>query len=138
MSKELKRNDPCHCGSGAKYKNCHAKKGIKKPLPWMFWGVLLSLIGAFSLIPNNKENGLGNQYTSKPYEPQKIGKNKPEGEAPPGKVWSAEHGHWHDAKNPHDAFTADKEKSRDQLQRQGEIPPGKVWSPEHGHWHDKK
>ena len=137
MSKELKRNDPCHCGSGAKYKNCHAKKGIKKPLPWMFWGVLLALIGTFLLIPNKIENGLGNQYTSKPYEPKKIGKNKPEGEALPGKVWSAEHGHWHDAKNPHDAFTADKVKSRDQLKRQGKTPPGKVWSPEHGHWHDK-
>ena len=104
----------------------------------MFWGVLLALIFAFSLIPNNKENASGNQYTSTPYVPQNIGKNKPEGEAPPGKVWSAEHGHWHDAKNPHDAFTADKEKSRNQLQRQGETPPGKVWSPEHGHWHDKK
>ena len=137
MSKESKRNDPCHCGSGAKYKNCHAKRGIKKPLPWMFWGVLLALIGAFSLI-SNKEDGLNNQYTSKPYKPQKIGKNKPEGEAPFGKVWSAEHGHWHDAKNPHDALTADMEKSRDQSQRQGETSPGKVWSPEHGNWHDKK
>ena len=104
----------------------------------MFWGVLLALIVVFSLIPNNKENGSGNQYTSTPYVPQNIGKNKPEGEAPHGKVWSAEHGHWHDAKNPHDAFTADKEKSRDQLQRQGGTLPGKVWSPEHGHWHDKK
>ena len=74
MSKELKRNDPCHCGSEAKYKNCHAKRGIKKPIPWIFWGVLLVLIGAFSLIPNNKENGLGNQYTSKPYKSQNIGK----------------------------------------------------------------
>ena len=98
MIKELKRNDPCNCGSGAKYKNCHAKKGLKKPFPWMVWVVLLVLIGTFSLIPYNKENGLGNQHTSKPYEPQKIGKNKPEGEAPIGKVWSAEHGHWHDKK----------------------------------------
>ena len=98
MSKELKRNDPCHCGSGAKYKNCHSKKGIKKPLPWMFWSVLLALIVVFSLIPNNKENGSGNQYISKPYMPQNKGKNMPKGEAPPGKVWSAEHGHWHDKK----------------------------------------
>ena len=104
----------------------------------MFWGALLALIGAFSLIPNNKENRSGNLNTSKPYIPQNIGKNKPEGEAPPGKVWSAEHGHWHDAKNPHDAFSAGMKKSRDQLQRQDEAPPGKVWSPEHGHWHDKK
>ena len=105
----------------------------------MFWSVLLVLTGAFLFIPANRENGLGKQYTSKPYQPQKkIGKNKPDGEAPNGKVWSAEHGHWHDAKNPHDAFTSDMEKSKDQLKRQGETPSGKVWSPEHGHWHDKK
>ena len=104
----------------------------------MFWGVLLALIGAFSLIPNNKENRSGNLNTSKPYITQNIGKIKPKGEAPPGMVWSAEHGHWHDAKNPHDAFSAGMKKSGDQLQKQGEAPPGKVWSPEHGHWHDKK
>ena len=138
MSKDLKRNDPCHCGGGAKYKNCHAKKDFGKPLPWMFWSVLIALVVTFSLISNNKENELDNQYTLKPYMQQNIGKNKPEGEAPNGKVWSAEHGHWHDAKNPHDSFSADIKKSRDQLQKQGEAPPGKVWSPEHGHWHDKK
>lgn len=105
----------------------------------MFWSVLLVLIGAFLFIPANRENGLGKQYASKPYQPQKkIGKNKPDGEAPNGKVWSTEHGHWHDAKNPHDAITSDMRKSKDQLKRQGETPSGKVWSPEHGHWHDKK
>ena len=104
----------------------------------MFWGVLLALIVAFSLIPNNEENGSGNHYTSKPYMPQNVVKNKPKGEPPPGKVWSAEHGHWHDAKNPHDAFTTDSEKSGDQVQRQDETSPGKIWSPDHGHWHDKK
>ena len=104
----------------------------------MLWGVLAILIGVFYLVPNNKENELNNQYTSKPYMPQNIEKYKPEGEAPPGNVWSAEHGHWHDAKNPHDAHSADMKKSGDQLQRQGEAPPGKVWSPEHGHWHDNK
>ena len=79
----------------------------------MFWGILLALIGVFSVIPENKENGSSKQYTSKPYIPQNIGKNKPEGEAPPGMVWSAEHGHWHDAKNPHDAFSAGMKKSGD-------------------------
>jgi len=24
--KDLSRNDPCHCGSGKKYKNCHLPK----------------------------------------------------------------------------------------------------------------
>ena len=104
----------------------------------MYWIVLLSLIVVFFFIANIKENESGELYTSKPYIPQNTGKNKPKGEAPPGMVWSAEHGHWHDAKNPHDAFSAGMMKSGDQLQRQGEAPPGKVWSPEHGHWHDKK
>ncbi len=26
MSEKIGRNDPCHCGSGKKYKNCHLKK----------------------------------------------------------------------------------------------------------------
>ena len=138
MSKELKRNDPCHCGSGSKYKNCHAKSGPKKSLPWLFWGLLLFLIVVFSLIPDNQESGSGKQYTSKPYVPQKIRSNKPEGDAPPGKVWSAEHGHWHDSKNPHNSFKTNTKKNGDELQNQVETLPGKVWSPEHGHWHDKK
>ena len=25
MSKKLERNDPCWCGSGKKYKNCHMR-----------------------------------------------------------------------------------------------------------------
>jgi hypothetical protein len=27
---KLGRNDPCHCGSGAKYKNCHAAADTEK------------------------------------------------------------------------------------------------------------
>ena len=26
MSEEIGRNDPCHCGSGKKYKKCHLEK----------------------------------------------------------------------------------------------------------------
>lgn len=52
-------------------------------------------------------------------------KSVPPGPAPPGKVWSAEHGHWHDQKSPPQAAP-------------GPTPPGKVWSAEHGHWHDQK
>ena len=43
---------------------------------------------------------------------------------PPGKVWSEEHGHWHDVG------------SGGSIQPPGLPPPGKVWSEEHGHWHD--
>jgi hypothetical protein len=60
--------------------------------------------------------------------------------APPGKVWSVEHGHWHDASSfpapsplkPTPSPTSTPSRSKPP----GEAPPGKIWSPEHGHWHD--
>ena len=30
MSENIGRNDPCHCGSGNKYKKCHLEKDEKK------------------------------------------------------------------------------------------------------------
>ena len=53
---------------------------------------------------------------------------------PPGKVWSPEHGHLHDAPtaiNPNPSGS-----SGDITPPPGPAPEGKVWSPEHGHWHD--
>ena len=52
---------------------------------------------------------------------------------PPGKVWSPEHNHWHDAPNAQPFST-----SNSKLLENTTPPPGKVWSPEHNHWHDKK
>jgi hypothetical protein len=52
------------------------------------------------------------------------GTPRPEGPAPPGKEWSEAHGHWHDIGGPTDERPP------------GPAPPGKVWSAEHGHWHD--
>ncbi len=75
------RNDPCPCGSGRKYKNCcEGKTAAKdalysKGLPILLGAVLVSvvvLIGAAF-------------YSSAPTD------------ARAGRVWSAEHGHWHDA-----------------------------------------
>ena len=53
---------------------------------------------------------------------------------PPGKVWSPEHGHWHDAPtaiNPNPSGS-----SAGITPPPGPEPEGKIWSPEHGHWHD--
>jgi hypothetical protein len=70
---------------------------------------------------------------------------QPPGPTPPGKVWSPEHGHWHDA-NPAGASPIQVQSSQAPInttpakaptpQPPGTPPPGKVWSPEHGHWHD--
>lgn len=91
--------------------------------------------GAGSVLPGTPPPAL----TPTAFTPQ------PPGEAPPGKVWSPEHGHWHDqvtetttmgaltgAANPAAApgpapFTP---------QPAGPVPEGKEWSAAHGHWHD--
>ena len=63
---------------------------------------------------------------------------QPPGPTPAGKVWSVEHGHWHDAA-PAAQGTAPAPiipVTPVQQQPPGPAPAGKVWSPEHGHWHD--
>jgi hypothetical protein len=63
------------------------------------------------------------------------------GPAPKGKVWSPEHGHWHDAPGAQ-ATTNPAGQPAGQTARpltpqpDGPAPEGKVWSAEHGHWHD--
>ena len=33
---QIGRNDPCHCGSGEKYKNCHQKSAEKLGKNWIY------------------------------------------------------------------------------------------------------
>lgn len=80
---KIGRNDPCHCGSGKKYKNCHQKlngdsDSRKKGITTVVVIGLLLIIAAIVIFT-----------TSKPTE------NSAPGAAPAGKVWSEEHGHWH-------------------------------------------
>jgi len=88
------------------------------------------------------------QIPSTPVEP-------PPGDPPPGKVWSKEHGHWHDKADSSqvqlststipitagDVGAAPAPGSQPPAipgtpQPPGPAPEGKVWSVEHGHWHD--
>ena len=65
--------------------------------------------------------------------------NPPPGPAPPGKVWSSEHGHWHDApvtSIPQSIPLNPQSPTVPVSEPPGPAPPGKVWSPEHGHWHN--
>lgn len=76
--------------------------------------------------------------------PAPVPAAQPPGPTPPGKVWSAEHGHWHDV----DAgkatgaepviFDPSSGKPWDhdyELPRPDEERPGFTWSEAHGHWH---
>jgi len=68
---------------------------------------------------------------------------QPPGPAPEGKVWSPEHGHWHDIQAgdaaPHQINPISTPAPRTFTpapQPAGPAPEGKEWSTEHGHWHN--
>ena len=81
------RNDPCPCGSGIKYKYCCEGKTA-----WHENTVLLGVGVVALLLVGLLVAGMffAEEQDGPPYE-------RPAGEAPPGKVWSPEHGHWHNA-----------------------------------------
>lgn len=84
--KKTGRNELCHCGSGKKYKNCHqqmdVQKGPANNRNTLIGGIVIVIIilAAIALFVNLQSSG-----------------NEAPGDAPEGKVWSTEHGHWHDA-----------------------------------------
>jgi hypothetical protein len=144
------RNEACPCGSGKKFKSCcEGKTQLPKGLLALL--AAFALIAAIAFIPRNEESsttaasipsGAPTRTTARP-GPQP-------GPAPPGKVWSVEHGHWHDIGASPTSAAASPIKVEQTAgvplrptvganvpQPAGPVPPGKVWSPEHGHWHDK-
>lgn len=164
-------NSPCRCGSGKKTKNCCGVKSAP-----VYWTKLNKILLAILIIagggaaitvlmsedsPSTSANltpTAGNTSQAQPIRldlSQPSGskqlKPRPPGEAPAGKVWNAEHGHWHDddqtlknspgynaatpsgelrqIEGPDDTYIA-------RPQPAGEVPEGKYWSSEHGHWHN--
>ncbi|HEX2831923.1 MAG TPA: SEC-C metal-binding domain-containing protein [Thermoanaerobaculia bacterium] len=149
------RNERCPCGGGAKFKNCCAKKvaardsrGIVILLAAIAAVAALGIVPAF--LKDEKTATPAAPIAAPARTPDRPGSPQP-GPAPAGKVWSVEHGHWHDATPPSSAVQVSPiQTSRGNLtpsvtpnpprpvpQPAGEAPAGKVWSPEHGHWHDK-
>lgn len=149
------RNETCPCGSGKKFKHCCAgtsSRGMSKGL--MLLLAAMAAIAAFGIVPmfvgTDATKSTPQQVAAAPQQP----KAQPPGAVPPGKVWSPEHGHWHDAgPAPSGAPAASPIRIEQSTgpaaptgntapisvtipQPPGEAPPGKVWSPEHGHWHD--
>lgn len=163
LSSQTGRNQTCPCGSGKKYKNCCQKRRFlqnKKQQNKVIFGVLgiVAVIAAAVVFSKNNSATSIQQQPLAPSSRQSAGTlpgsnstpktgytPQPPGPAPAGKVWSPEHGHWHDIPGTTPTSTpltttsnvAPSVQSK-QLTPQppGPVPEGKVWSPEHGHWHD--
>lgn len=95
------RNKLCDCGSGKKYKVCHGRidKGLNQQWMIIFAIGVIFLIFFFVLSDSNSTNTTNTNIAPLPRIPSTVGNTgyqQPPGEAPPGKVWSPEHGHWHD------------------------------------------
>lgn len=140
--KSTGRNEKCPCGSGSKYKHCCEQKD-KQPFmsrSGLILGVAVAVVLAGGVAALFKESSNGADHSSSS-----------------GKVWSAEHGHYHDGPSGpapasqaqgSDPAAAPLESSQTAAatpapaantpapQPPGPAPAGKVWSSEHGHWHD--
>lgn len=97
------RNDLCPCGSGKKFKRCCGSVDVaSEDTASRFFGVAVVLAGVMLV-------GGGIVFAKAFFIDEA-----------PRKVWSAEHGHYHDVGG----------------EGSTEAGPGKVWSEEHGHYHD--
>lgn len=77
MGEKRHRNDPCHCGSGNKYKNCCQKRDQKKTDSKLgIIAVVLAILLGLALLGLSVAGG-GDQ------------------QCPPGQSWDAAHGHCH-------------------------------------------
>ena len=162
------RNEPCLCGSGRKFKACCLGKATTSPPTRRFPGpylaigvagvVLAVVVSRTSFWPASSDRSeMAPKNSSAPMStplslPLAGGTgvrpsglmSQPSGPAPEGKIWSPEHGHWHElsapaaqAINGGGNFTSTStELASLTPQPPGPVPEGKVWSPEHGHWHD--
>jgi hypothetical protein len=143
------RNDACPCGSKKKFKSCCAGKS-EVPKGLILLIAVFVVIAVFALIGSRDKADASAPLPPAPRSATARPGPQP-GPAPPGKVWSAEHGHWHDIGarpgGPASSIKVEQTpgiKSTVPLtpsvgnvpQPAGPVPPGKVWSPEHGHWHD--
>ena len=159
------RNDACPCGSGRKYKACCEGKQGRGPSRGLI--LLLATIGVVAALGvvasiRDKDTQSAVSLPSPTGNARTTPRAQPPGPAPAGKVWSAEHGHWHDAAPqrgtaqrgtapgggspiqvsgatvPNPRGAAPTQRFTPKPQPPGPVPAGKVWSAEHGHWHDAR
>src|SRR5687768_11114642 len=100
------RNEPCPCGSGKKFKHCCEKSAstVATRGPAVLVAIVV-LAGTAALVAALNRAPRPTPQTPAVAQPMQASTpaaatttNGPSAETPPpGKVWSPEHGHWHDA-----------------------------------------
>ncbi len=138
MTVKDSRNGPCSCGSNKKYKNCCGKKGFRLDTTLfkrIFLAVLLIIAAGWAgnryLFALDQDEPFVSPFATQQADRVQPLSPQPPGPAPAGKVWSAEHGHWHD-----ESVVYSDGGGEIYPQPEGLAPLGKIWSAEHGHWHD--
>ena len=138
---KIGRNDPCHCGSEKKFKHCHQKKNLKNNNQNILIGVFVIAIIVFFII-DSSTNSQSNIIPSNTLTNTNnlISKTKPSTPAPPGKVWSEAHGHWHDAPKNQNLSPGliNVPNSKINTEKNNLTPENKVWDDNHGHYHNEK
>ena len=113
----------------------------------MVMGVIVVLLLFWFFFFESPSKETVNAFTPTPFVPQKqVGTSAPSEAvppapseaAPPGKIWSQEHGHWHDDPSVSPSLPNVQSVIEPKSQPPGIAPEGKVWSPEHNHWHNKQ
>lgn len=78
MSDKPRRNDPCHCGSGRKYKNCCLEKDDSSGMSKLgIVGLVIAVLLGLWLLSSTLSGGDSNP------------------DCPPGQTWSEAHQHCH-------------------------------------------
>ena len=96
------RNEICHCGSGKKFKQCHQLRKNSQSTQLLYLAFISMAIVTTFFFGNEifKPTDTSSSLSPKPFSIENTQTLKrPKGDAPPGKIWSVEHGHWHNKNN---------------------------------------
>ncbi|MBI4364063.1 MAG: SEC-C domain-containing protein [Candidatus Latescibacteria bacterium] len=153
MKRDVGRNEPCPCGSGRKYKNCCAGRGLSithKSAGIPVWLLLAMGAVVIAIIALSRTGDRG-AAVSRPVAPLSTtdgaGPRPWEYDSVANRHYDPTHGHWHNGPPP--------PSSARNFQSPGSSPsaapqslPGTTpapwtydavnnqhWDPNHGHWH---
>ena len=136
---KIRRNDICHCGSGKKYKQCHQLKKNSQSNQFFFFGIIAFIIVLIVFLSNLdlKVANNPNNISPSPFSLDKrSASDQPSVQSAAGKVWSVEHGHWHDDPNFQTKSTLGNNFVNKPTITRDTKSLGKVWNNNHGHYHD--